>query len=72
MMDKDLYLAASKCKKQVTVVADAIAQGKLFGCGTLEKSLRYGSSLYLKDGLKLAYSKETRVLKATGSCALSR
>jgi hypothetical protein len=72
MMGKDLYASASKGKKQVSIVADREALDQLFGCYALTKSLRYGSELYLKDGLKLTYSKETRVLKGTGSCAMAR
>ncbi|KAL4514764.1 hypothetical protein Ndes2526B_g03906 [Nannochloris sp. 'desiccata'] len=72
LMGKDLYASASKGKKQVSVLAKEDALDQLFGCYALRKSLRYGSELYLKEGLKMIYSKETRVLKATGSCAMSR
>jgi len=71
-MGKELYASASKGKKQVSVSANEDAVDTLFGGFALQKSLRYGSVLYLKEGLKLTYSKETRVLKATGSCAMSR
>ena len=71
MLGKDLYANASKGKKQVTVLAKEDDLYDLFGC-SLTKSLRYGSCLHIKEGLKMTYSKETRVLKATGSCAMSR
>jgi hypothetical protein len=61
-------LPPARAKKQVTAV---LAEGDLDSLfGGLQKSLRYGSVLYLKDGLKMVYNKESRVLKCTASCTM--
>jgi hypothetical protein len=54
---------------QVVAKLDVDAVYELFGC--LSKSLRYGASLDLVDGLKLTYTKEDCLIKVSGFCTVS-
>lgn len=70
VLGSELYTKASKGPKQVSVQATDRELYQI--CGSLSKSLRYGACLGLKDGMKLTYSKETKLLKATGMCTMMR
>ncbi|PNH09982.1 hypothetical protein TSOC_003321 [Tetrabaena socialis] len=65
-----LFARAAKGPKTVTVVTKAEDFLTLFG-GRLEKSLRYGATLKVHDeALKLVLSKESMMLKVTGTCVM--
>ncbi len=67
-----LWAKATKGKKQVTVTTSSEDVYDLLG-GSMHKPLRYGALLCIKDdAVKLTYSRDSQMLKATGLCTMQR
>ncbi|KAL0033586.1 hypothetical protein WJX79_005404 [Trebouxia sp. C0005] len=71
VLGEQLVSKASNGAKKLEVKADGDDLYTVFSNG-FSKSLRYGASLELTDGIKFSYDKTTSVLKLTGTYSMSK